>query len=430
MQTFSQEIQDGLGELITANNKIVLAGAIHSSNLSQDEAKIALASANLEFDDDLFPLDAVLVSTGWNKNTDVFDKAETYKARATPVHKQLNFMHDDNIIIGHMIDCQVIAQNGQAIAEDDLSDFDIVFRSVIYKHFRDSDKQDIVNSVLANLDKWFVSMECFFDGFDYALIDIKSQEQKIVPRTETSAWLSKHLLAYGGSGEYNGHKVGRLLRNITFSGVGVVDNPANPRSVILTKIEPTSIEANLESENMDELNEVKAKLETEVSKVQTLASENQNLKSLAEETKNVLAETQEKLEAKVAEVEALKAELQKLVAEKKKADRKGKLMTMCKVDDARAEELVTKFANADDELFEEVVKLATVQAASDKKEEKEEETEDDSNVAEVITDNIEAAKPEETTASVTEPEIVKDDGVKSAVASFVSNLSKTKRGKK
>lgn len=427
MKVFAQELKDNLGDLITANNKVTLAGAIHSSKLSEEQTKIALASANLEFDADLFPLDAVLVSTGWNKNTDVFDKAETYKARATPVHKQLNFMHDDNIIIGHMIDCQVISQDGQAIAEDNLQDFDIVFRSVIYRHFRDNDKQEIVDSVLANLDKWFVSMECFFEGFDYALIDVKSNEQKVVPRTETSAWLSKHLLAYGGSGEYNGYKIGRLLKNITFSGVGIVDNPANPRSVILTKFEPVSTEANLESENMDELNEVKAKFEAEVSKSQTLASENQNLKSLAEETKNVLAETQEKLAAKVAEVEALKAELQSLVAAKKKADRKGKLMTMCKVDEARAEELVTKFANADDELFEEVIKLATVQAASDK-EEKEDDEEDDDSVADVITTKIEDATPTDSTASVVEQESPKEDGLKLAVASFVSSLSK--RGKK
>ena len=44
-----------------------------------------------------------------------------------------------------------------------------------------------------------------------------------------------HLRAYGGSGAYQEHKVGRLLRNITFSGKGYVNKPANPESIIFDK---------------------------------------------------------------------------------------------------------------------------------------------------------------------------------------------------
>ena len=32
--------------------------------------------------------------------------------------------------------------------------------------------------------------------------------------------------------DYEDHKVGRLLRNITFSGKGFVEKPANPDSII------------------------------------------------------------------------------------------------------------------------------------------------------------------------------------------------------
>ena len=51
---------------------------------------------------DLFYIKSVLVSTGWNKNDDVFDAAETWAARNTPEDKQFNFMHNENDIIGHI----------------------------------------------------------------------------------------------------------------------------------------------------------------------------------------------------------------------------------------------------------------------------------------------------------------------------------------
>ena len=60
----------------------------------------------------------------------------------------------------------------------------------------------------------FVSMECVFSGFDYAVV-APNDDNHIVARTNDTAFLSRHLRAYGGTGEYQGHKVGRLLKNIT-----------------------------------------------------------------------------------------------------------------------------------------------------------------------------------------------------------------------
>jgi hypothetical protein len=62
---------------------------------------------------------------------------------------------------------------------------------------------------------------------------MKVGETKIVKRNEASAFLTKHLRSYGGDGIYEDYKVGRLLRNLSFSGKGLVSKPANPRSVIL-----------------------------------------------------------------------------------------------------------------------------------------------------------------------------------------------------
>ena len=45
---------------------------------------------------------------------------------------------------------------------------------------------------------------------------------RIVARNDESAFLTKHLRAYGGTGEYEGYKIGRSLRDISFSGKGLV----------------------------------------------------------------------------------------------------------------------------------------------------------------------------------------------------------------
>ena len=81
--------------------------------------------------------------------------------------------------------------------------------------------------------KWAVSMECLFKNFDYAVVT-PTGENKVIARSNESAFLTKHLRFYGGSGEYGGNKIGRLLRSFVFSGKGMVTNPANPRSLILT----------------------------------------------------------------------------------------------------------------------------------------------------------------------------------------------------
>jgi hypothetical protein len=83
--------------------------------------------------------------------------------------------------------------------------------------------------------EWFVSMECLFRGFDYALRG-QDGSTRIVARNSQTAFLTKHLRAYGGKGVFasggSEYQVGRLLRNIVFSGKGLVKNPANPESVI------------------------------------------------------------------------------------------------------------------------------------------------------------------------------------------------------
>jgi chromosome segregation ATPase len=74
-----------------------------------------------------------------------------------------------------------------------------------------------------------------FKGFDYGLIDETTGKFQILTRSNNTSFLTKHLRAYGGNGQYENHKIGRVLRNITFSGKGYVDKPANPDSIIFSK---------------------------------------------------------------------------------------------------------------------------------------------------------------------------------------------------
>ena len=65
-------------------------------------------------------------------------------------------------------------------------------------------------------------MECIFRGFDYG-IRKPDGTNHVLARDQDTAFLTQHLRAYGGDGIYQDHKIGRVLRQITFSGKGFVD---------------------------------------------------------------------------------------------------------------------------------------------------------------------------------------------------------------
>lgn len=92
---------------------------------------------------------------------------------------------------------------------------------------------DIISGIANN--KWFVSMEALFNNFDYAMDD--GVTAKVIARNEKTAFLTKHLRAYGGNGVFNNIKIGRVLKNIVFSGKGLVRKPANPESIIFDETE-------------------------------------------------------------------------------------------------------------------------------------------------------------------------------------------------
>jgi hypothetical protein len=179
-------------------------------------------------------------------------------------------------------------------------------------------------------------MECLFPAFDYAMIG-SNGEQKVVKREETSAFLTKHLRAYGGKGEYDGYKVGRLLRNFSFSGVGLVEKPANPRSIILNNQKSINfIISQAEEINMqDELELLKAELAEAKEAKDKMKEEAGKMKEEAEKAKKAKSEaeaeaTAAKEDAKNAKEEAKKSKDEAEMAKKSKAESEEELDKMKK----------------------------------------------------------------------------------------------------
>ena len=426
-KVYKKEISDGIAEDISSSNTMAyasLAVPYSPSEKELQEFKIlageSIAKSNPE-QLDLYYLNSVLVSTGWNKNDDVFDVEQVWAARKTPEDKQFNFMHNEADIIGHITANMVVDGTGNEISDelsfDELpSQFDIVTSAVLYNSWSSPELQLRMNTLVAEIEegKWFVSMECLFNDFDYAVITPEGQE-KVISRDEASAFLSKHLRAYGGTGEYEGYQVGRMLKNISFSGKGLVDNPANPKSVILesnpfSKSEAKSItEFNIEEYDdmaderlVQEVEDLKAKLASALTAQSDLQSElaNASTEALTIELEEVKAEVATKIEAITTleeQIVALTEEkdtfeatlakneeklnealatIEEKAAEAKLLSRKSALVE-AGASEEEVEELLASFADTTDEMFEQVVVLAKKGFVPFKKKDDEEKEDDD-----------------------------------------------------
>lgn len=377
-----------------------------------EEKDIAIACSNTG-QPDLYYLIATMVSTNWNANDDIFTPEETWKARSTPVNKQFNFMHNEKDIIGHITSSSIIVENEVYASQDMPSFFDIDTDIVLYKKWSDPQLQERMNNIIAEIaeNKWFVSMEALFTNFDYALL--KDDQHKIIPRNEATAFLTRHLRAYGGSGVYNDYRIGRVLKNITFSGQGLVNKPANKRSLIksysfngtfaslkdtfgsnlmdtVSKVDYDKVVAQLENFKAEaekakakEIESYKTTVAELEEKNKTLASEAEAVKSKLETVEALSKEKTEKLESVEAEMKEkdkkmseMKDSMDKMKKDKAKADRVS-LLVSAGVDSKKAEEVVAKFESADDSMFSEVVALYTDKEKM-KKEDKEKAMKDKS----------------------------------------------------
>ena len=306
MKIYKQEIDDGLQEALAKNNTLAWCSVAETYKPSATFKSSALDKLIAENQDqmDLYYLKSILVSTGWNKNDDVFDPKETWAAKDTPEDKPFNFMHNEKDIIGHITGNVAVDFDGAELdaTGESPKQFNILTTSVIYTEWSDSEQRDRMNKIIAEIEdgKWFVSMECLFPNFDYALLD-GSGQTSVVPRNEASAFLTKHLRSYGGNGIYDNYRVGRLLRNLSFSGKGLVSKPANPRSVILDG-NKTFDESEAKTITISSLKE--SKMSDSDKQITDLRAELAEAKAANKELQEQLtAGQQEELQGKIAELE-------------------------------------------------------------------------------------------------------------------------------
>ena len=243
LKIYDVEIADGIADIIRSNASISYAAQAKpclKDNIfsSSDKEYKTLASYK---DEDLYYVQSILVTSNWNKNDDIFQSQEIWRAKNTPEDKPTNLEHDESTIIGHIISNWPITEDGMLIDKDTPEDnlpnkYHILTGSVIYRAFSDPKLKLRAEQLIHEIENGekYVSMECMFSGFDYGLLNKETNAYEILPRNETTAHLTKHLRSYGGTGEHDNYKIGRVLRQIVFSGKGFVAKPANPESVILT----------------------------------------------------------------------------------------------------------------------------------------------------------------------------------------------------
>jgi hypothetical protein len=391
---FDSEKRDGLEPLLK-NNVLAFKSIASSTEKFDLPESIQLAQASNPDQMDLFYLDSVLASVGWNKNDDIFNPVDMWDARATPVDKQFNYMHDESDIIGHITASKVFDENNKVWTGEDIPDkFHIVVSSVLYNHWTNDERQERMDKIIAQISagEWFVSMECLFSKFDYGVIT-PNGEDKIIARAADTAFLTKHLRAYGGSGEFQGHKLGRVLRNFTFSGKGLVTNPANADSIIFSATKQFSgVTASIQETGMSdvlqkEFDELKADLKTAKASIEAKDIEKNELFARfsdleKKDTTEAMTKVQTKNDELVKELADVKADSEakdetiatlktakdtaeasvvdltsKIEASKLEAVKASRLSELAKagVEDAKALELVEKFIKSDEEVFAELV---------------------------------------------------------------------------
>lgn len=474
MQIFNHEKIDGLAELIQAKASISYASlAQPSDSVLSQQMRDMKSIASLE-DKDLYYVQSILVTSSWNKNDDIFDAKEVWEARDTPSHKPTNLEHDEHVIIGHITANWPMTDDGILIDNNTPTDnlpikYHILTGSVIYTGFSDPALRDRAYKLISEIENGekYVSMECYFKGFDYGLLDKTSGEYRILSRGEDTSYLTKYLRAYGGIGEHENYKIGRVLRDITFSGKGFVNRPANPESVIFTKenmknTEPAksseiinyekktisetigvfSNQANLKETNMSEQTEVVTN-ETEVVAMNDCSEAQASVASLQEKTTELetqLAEakaTIEALEATKEDLATVKAELEaasEVIAgykqkEEEMAKKEKKMKRMAALVDNGietevAEATVEKFDSLDDASFEAMTTLLAAKKVKeekkpmvDEKEEKKEEASEEVDAS--VLENVEVEQEIDLSVGVNASTEI--ESTRAALVDFVYN---------
>jgi hypothetical protein len=246
--------------MTTKNKPITLEASIHVMESTDDLMKEA--AAIVEFPKNKTPdvlfFSGCFVSSGENLNHAYFMPSELVKAYHTIVNKPLDIEHNEEEIVGHIYSSAFVDQLGNKVEVSDLSkmdqsgldksNLDIMICGIVYKSRFPELAEEIKNN------KWKLSMETYFQSYDVKvgnlILSKKEAESMGLASTEVVGKMAK-IVKRGV--EIAAGEVARVLRDMMFSGCGIVKQPANPRSlifetakkreednVIIVELDPTS----------------------------------------------------------------------------------------------------------------------------------------------------------------------------------------------
>jgi hypothetical protein len=187
---------------------------------------------------DMLFFSGIFVSSGENLNKAFFLPSELVKSHTTINNKALDIEHDETQIVGHIYSSAFVDHHGnklnidtlQDMKQDELEkmDMDVMIAGIIYK----SRFPELAKEIKDN--KWKLSMETYFQDYDVKIGDLilsKKEAEALGLASDNVLGRVARVLQKGK--EIAKGEVARVLRNLLFSGCGLVKNPANPRSVIL-----------------------------------------------------------------------------------------------------------------------------------------------------------------------------------------------------
>jgi len=215
----------------------VIAPLTLESAALSEVAKILDFPPEADRQPDLQYLTAIFVSSGMNRNGAVFLGSELIKARSSIRSKAVDIEHDEQSIIGQItgsaflnrdrspFDAETSSRTKTTEQQDEL-EMDIAISAIIHKARFPEISSEIQDGM------WMVSMEAYYRDYDVKVGDL------VIPREQAEVMgFDKHVGSVvqvkDGDKELGFHLVGRVLRDILFAGVGIVKDPANPRSIIM-----------------------------------------------------------------------------------------------------------------------------------------------------------------------------------------------------
>lgn len=219
-----------------SDNILKLYADVATADVSQELATALGIPDPAKRQPDLQYITAVFVSSGYNLNSAYFLPSELINARDTIAEKPLDLEHEQEKIVGHLYSSAFANKDGSLFDPVELSSqlgadvekvsMDIITAMRLYKARFPELATEIVEG------KYKVSMECYYRDFDIIVDNL------IIPKAEATSIglvdvINNVVTVVEGSKKVGKHRVGRVLRGMLFSGCGLVENPANPDSLIL-----------------------------------------------------------------------------------------------------------------------------------------------------------------------------------------------------